>query len=177
LFGFLKSLFKANPVVTELKAESGSKSRRKRSSRGSVFDAYSSGDLEIMLDALPVRARKVDRHFLLMSIVEATHQRRDDVAMRVLCCEIADLHLREFPSMVRTLKGEGNEPLPHVSTFRLYADVLTEMGRYSRAIEVCEMAMRFDQDDGTRGGFPGRIEDIRWHASRHPEASASSERN
>lgn len=157
-------------------AESGSEVRRKRSSRGSVFDAYSSGDLARMLDALPVRARKVDRHFLLMSIVETTHERRDDVAMRDLCREIAEIHLREFPSMVRALRGEGNEPLPHVSTFRLYADVLTEMGRYSRAIEVCEMAIRFHQEDGTRGGFPGRIEDIRWHASRQPEAAASSER-
>ncbi len=41
------------------------------------------------------------------------------------------------------------------------ATLLTEWGDFDRSVWVCELALYFGLDDGTKAGFPGRIERIR----------------
>ncbi|HEU0153153.1 MAG TPA: hypothetical protein VFQ84_07405 [Arenimonas sp.] len=126
-----------------------------------AFDAWTSGDLAKMLAALNSKSNKIDRHFLLMSIVDATYKKRSDPEMSRLCRDVAELHLREFPNMVKPLKKEMGGTLPRVTTFQNYATLLTELGETDRAIGVCEQAISYGLQDGTLAGFEGRIERIK----------------
>jgi hypothetical protein len=123
-----------------------------------VFDAWTSRDLTKMLAVLNKRTAPLDRHFLLMAIVGETYKlRKKNPKMRTLCASIAEMHIQEFPSIIPALKKDMGGTLPRVSTFQEYATLLTEDGDYERAIQVCTIALSHGLNDGTKGGFKGRI--------------------
>ncbi|MCX5734990.1 MAG: hypothetical protein NTW68_11780 [candidate division NC10 bacterium] len=123
--------------------------------------AWMSADLDRMLGALNTRTNPIDRHFLLMAIVERTYKQRSDPQMAQTCARVAELHLAEFPQIAPALQKEFDGNLPHVGTFQRYATLLTEHGEFEKAINVCRIALSFGLKDDTLSGFEGRIERIR----------------
>ena len=123
--------------------------------------AWISGDLDRMVRAMECKTNPIDRHFLLMTIVEKAYTKRTDPEMAKLCATVADLHLSEFPAIAPVLKKEFAGRLPRVLTFQYYATLLTERGQFDKAIEVCKVALSYDLHDKTKSGFEGRIERIK----------------
>lgn len=133
-----------------------------------VLEASASGDVQRMLQALDLPAQPIDRHFLLLHLVEATYARRhDDAGMRERCRELAGQHLEEFPGIAQAFQANGSERLPRVPTFQLLATLLSEDGSYDEAVAVCERALSFGLMDGTKSGFEGRIQRIRKQHAAH----------
>jgi hypothetical protein len=128
-----------------------------------VREAWLSGDLQRMINALDFKANRLDRHFLLMAIVKETYRKRSDPKMADKCLEVAQIHCEEFSTIVEPLRKDLNrdDTLPRVPTFAFYATLLAERGEFQKAIEVCESAIGFGLDDGTKGGYEGRIERIK----------------
>jgi hypothetical protein len=126
-----------------------------------VFIAWSSGDLNKMLTAMPVKTNPIDRHFLLQTIVELTYKRRKEPEMRRICREIAEKHISEFSALAPALKQDMGGDLPRVPTFQHFATLLTEDGQYDYAERVCNIAIDYGLHDGTQSGFEGRIEKIK----------------
>lgn len=125
-----------------------------------VNDAWGSGNLEDMLAVLNVKTNLIDRHFLLMNIVNLTYKKRVDPKMARKCASIARKHISEFPKIKQALLEDFNGILPRVTTFQHYATLLTELGEYEEAINVCKKAIKFGLKDNTTSGFIGRIERI-----------------
>ena len=114
-----------------------------------------------MLAQLASEQRPIDRHFLMLGIVESAYRDRTrDPAMRDLCERIGLQHVAEFPAFMPALRSEFGMT-PRVPTFQLLATVLTERREFARAIDVCQTALSFGLHDNTVGGFEGRIERIR----------------
>lgn len=127
-----------------------------------AFEAWTTRDLGKMRAALKTKTNLVDRHFLLMTIVDETYKhRKEDQEAKGLCAEIAELHIKEFPAIKPALMKSLDGILPRVTTFQKYATLLTEQGEYRRAVEVCEVALAHGLHDGTKGGFEARIEKIK----------------
>jgi len=76
------------------------------------------------------------------------------------------MHLTEFQQIAPVLKAESGGVLPRVPTFQIYASLLTEQGAFDRAVWVCELALYYGLDDGTKSGLGGRIERIRKKQAR-----------
>lgn len=126
-----------------------------------AFHAWTSGSLNEMIDALERKTNLIDRHFLLMSIVDQTYKNRSDPENAELLRKVAEIHLAEFPKIKPALKKEMDGILPRVTTFQKYATFLTDKGEYEKAIEVCEQAIAYGLHDGTKSGFEGRIDRIK----------------
>jgi hypothetical protein len=141
-----------------------------------VFDAWTSGDLKAMLVQLNQKTNLIDRHFLLMNIVDQAYRNRQDKEMRKICHQVAEMHIKEFPKIRIALKKDMGM-LPRVSTFQQYATVLTEEDRYSEAIDVCEAAIKFGLSDGTKSDFQGRIERIKKKEIKAKQLKSSEQRN
>lgn len=125
------------------------------------FSAWTSGDLDKMLVAAKKDTNPIDRHFLLQSIVSETYKRRDERKYRDLCIEFSEKHIGEFKNDIgKALKVDFGGEFPRISTFQHYATLLTELGDYDKAIEVCKIAISYNLDDGTKSGYEGRIERI-----------------
>jgi len=125
-----------------------------------VADAWVGGDLEKMLSVVHLTdCPPVDRHFLLLSIVEQAKKRyhRDPIPKKrdlvMLYCE---QHLEEFPRLCGPLLqsteiGDSDDEdycppeteLPNVPTFDIYATLLFEAGRRAEALQVCADARRY----------------------------------
>jgi len=156
----IKAWLKENPVDMNLVKEGGSFTIRDDAlvKTDQAFDAWTSGDLSNMLAALETKTHPIDRHYLLMGIVDETYKKRRDPEMRKALKKVAEIHIREFETIAPHLMG-FMEPgvIPHTSTFQKYATVLTEDKEYDKAIEVCRIAISCKLHDLTRSGFEGRI--------------------
>ncbi|MBG13797.1 MAG: hypothetical protein CL553_11855 [Alcanivorax sp.] len=126
-----------------------------------VFHAWTSGSLRKMIDALESKTNLIDRHFLLMGIVDQTYKNRSDTENAALLQRVAEMHLAEFSTIKPALEKEMDGVLPRVTTFQKYATFLTEKGEYEKAIEVCEQAIAHRLHDGTKSGFEGRVQRIK----------------
>ena len=126
-----------------------------------VFNAWTSGDVKQMLRALGQHTNLIDRHFLLLRLAEETYRLRSDRAMAAECARVSEMHLAEFPQIAPALKADFDGVLPRVSTFQNYAMLLTEQGDFERAVWVCQLALHYGLDDGTKAGFIGRVDRIR----------------
>lgn len=155
---WLKKIFGNKKSVKRLSAENTSNTKEQSSI---VFDAWTSGDLGEMIRATKSKSNPIDRHFLLLQIVEETYKKRKDIKYREIFKEFAQQHISEFSALSSQLKKEFNNKLPRVPTFQKYSTVLAEDLEFSDAVEVCEMALRIGLDDGTKSGFRGRIERIK----------------
>ncbi|MNG23879.1 hypothetical protein D3C84_1085370 [compost metagenome] len=114
------------------------------------------------------KANLVDRHFLLMSLVDQSYKHcKDDSELEKLCAEISEQHIQEFPEIKPALVKSLGGIIPRVTTFQKYATLLTEQSNFDRAVEVCEMAISHGLHDGTKGGFEGRIERIKRKATKN----------
>lgn len=134
--------------------------------RGEAFDAWMSGDVPRMVRALPLPAKPIDRHFLLMTLCRLAYaQRKVAPEMRRLATDIGLLHIQEFPSLREPLRKDLGL-LPRVSTFAHVATLLTEAGDHARAIAVCEEAIGHGLSDGTKGGYQGRIARLRKESTK-----------
>lgn len=154
---------RSQPEIKERSAREGTTYTRRDGTSTPVdaaFLAWTSGDLNAMLSAVSTKTNNVDRHYLLQCIVEATYKRRSDSKMRTLCIQYSEKHLNEFPTIAPALKRQCRGVLPHVTTFQHYATVLTEVGKFDQAIEVCGAAIKYGLHDGTASGFEGRISRI-----------------
>lgn len=134
------------------------------------FQAWTSGDLKRMLNALNIQTNLIDRHFLLMNIVEQTYKKRSDPQMAQTCAQIAELHLREFPQIAPVLREDFDGMLPRVATFQRYATLLAEGGEFDKAIDVCRLALTYGLDDNTQSGFQGRIHRIKKEKAKRQQA-------
>lgn len=126
-----------------------------------VYFAWTSGDLTRMLAALSLHTNVIERHFLLMRIVEVTFRRRSDQEARRICREIGLRHIDEFDGIAPLLREQMGGFLPRVSTFAYLATILAEDGEVEKAIEICVRAQSFGLDDGTKGNYKGRIARLR----------------
>lgn len=125
-----------------------------------AFKAWTSGNLEDMIKAANTGTNPIDRHFLLQSIVSESYKLRKDERFRRICIEFSEKHLAEFSQIVPVLKEEMGGILPRISTFQDYATVLTENGEFEKAVSVCNIALSYGLQDGTKSGYFGRIKRI-----------------
>ena len=122
--------------------------------------ALNSGDLDRMLKQLYKKGDPVDTHFIYLQLIGQAYSRRNEPEMRALFKKLADEHVEKFDSIREQLIKEIGI-LPRVPTFQYLATVYTEDNEYEKAIEVCEKAIAFGLNDGTKGGYQGRIERIK----------------
>ena len=125
------------------------------------YKAWLTGDIDIMLEYLDQKGDPIDTHFLYSSIVKQAYKNRQNKKMRMLFKKIASEHVKNFDTLLNPLLVEFENKLPQVPTFQYLATVYTEDKEYNNAIEVCENAINFGLDDGTKSGFEGRIERIK----------------
>lgn len=132
-----------------------------------VFKAWMSADIDRMTKALPLRTNPIDRHFLLLNLCQKAYAlRKTDLTMRELARRVGRLHVQEFASLAAPLWQDMGGIMPRVPTFQNLATLLTEDGEFAEAISVCETAQKYGLTDGTKGGFPERIECIRRKAAK-----------
>ena len=122
-------------------------------------EALNSGDLDRMLKQLYKKGDPVDTHFLYLQLIDQAYSHRKEPVMRALFKKLAIEHVEKFDSIREQLIKEIGI-LPRVPTFQYLATVYTEDCEYEKAIEVCEKAIAFGLNDGTKGGYLGRIERI-----------------
>ncbi|WP_133158854.1 hypothetical protein [Flavobacterium alvei] len=125
-----------------------------------VYNARLSGNLDEMLQVSDLKTTLINRHFLLQGIISQTYKLRNAERFNNLCIEYCEKHLSELPILMEALQNEYGE-LPRILVFQIYSTVLTEIGEYEKAINICEMAISFGLDDGTKGGYLGRIAKIK----------------
>jgi VRR-NUC domain len=132
-------------------------------------EAWLSGDLRRMVAALERPGHPIERHFAMMAVVQQAYAaRKTDPEMRDLAISMGRRHVAEFGVMKEPLR-EDIGFLPRVPTFASLATCLAEAGEWEEAVAVCRKAIDFGLNDGTKGGYEGRIARIERAARPAPD--------
>ncbi len=101
------------------------------------------------------------RHLLYEKITEIAYKdRRKNKKMSDLMLNTGDEYVKEFESLKGSVfKKMGDKP-KQVIIFKQLAIALEEAKKFKQAVHICEKAIRFGLDDGTKTGYTGRIERI-----------------
>lgn len=122
-----------------------------------VFEAWTSGNINRMLDAAQLFTNVVDRHHLLNTLVSEAYKARFDPSMARIVDEYSQVYLAELPHIWPKLRREWKGITPTIPIFRDYASFLTERGEFDKAAKLCRQAIDLDLHDGTKGGFSARL--------------------
>jgi hypothetical protein len=107
-----------------------------------AFLAWNSGDLTRMLAATACKTNPIDRHYLLLSIVQATYKQRGIPRMRDLCVKWGRQHLEELPQLRGPLRKDMGGTMPNVPTLDLVRRALLEVGDAEQAKEVARIGRK-----------------------------------
>lgn len=133
-----------------------------RLKKGDDYDrvevAWKSQDLKKMTKALKWKPKKpLNRHFLLLFIVQNTFlKRKDSDSLLKLCEETARVHISELNTYKPLLLKQFGE-LPNMQTHHYLATILAESCQYDAAIHVCLDAMQMGFPPGKGGSYKVRI--------------------
>lgn len=90
----------------------------------------------------------------------AYKQRKSDKKMLTMVVSMGNAYVKEFDQLkVAVFEKMGKGP-KEVVVFKQLAIVLEEQKEFKKALKVCETAVSLGLDDGTKTGYPGRINRI-----------------
>jgi len=122
-------------------------------------------DLESIIAKLSNEQEPLARHFLFQEIVENAYKHRADDRQRSLFIHYAEMHVDEFDKIVPDLKEKFGDS-PKAITFQYLATILTEDGYFQKAVDICDLALKYGLHDGTKTGYKGRIKRIQRKANQ-----------
>lgn len=126
-----------------------------------MLPAWDADELLQMLRSFEQELQPFDRHLLLERIVDVTYKhRKASSTIRDLCECVAWVHFDEFPSLLDHIPKYVDGRIYPPKTFPKLATILTEKGAFDLAVMVCEKAIAWELEDGTKSGYEGRIQRI-----------------
>lgn len=124
-----------------------------------VYLAWASNDIDTMLAAIDIKSNPLDRHYLLLNIVNLSYSKREIEYYKEIAIKTAELHISEIKPILDYF-NKYEHCIPSIPTFQQYATILTEIGEYDKAINICKKALELGLHDGTQGNYDGRIKRI-----------------
>ena len=77
-----------------------------------------------------------------------------------LSAQYAIRDIKLFPAYGPTLIERFGE-MPHIATFHQLAVIYEKAEMFKDALKVCELALKYNLHDWTKGGYPARIKRIK----------------
>ena len=102
----------------------------------------------------------VEMHFFYLAAHQCYYKQRDIRADAIdRCKEYCRKDIALFPSYSGDLLKEFDK-LPQCPAFQQLSIIYDKEGNYQAAINVCKLALSYGLDDGTKGGFEGRLQKL-----------------
>ena len=168
-----------------LYARGGKRGRRRRarlnapettsSPRDQVEEAVISGNAEYMIQTLEKTDDPILRNMLLGQIVAEYYRQRSDADSKAEFYRYAQMHVEEIPGVLDALEANGQERPDSIETMKMIAIAMEQDGRLDEAVEICEKALSFGLQNGTKTGFEGRISRINRKREVETEVEADTE--
>jgi hypothetical protein len=106
------------------------------------------------------------RHQLYSALVEKAYKQRQHTAERVAVLTHGRQYIDEFERIAPVLRAKSSGEPVLAPVFKMMAITLDENQDFDEAIDVCQKALQWDLDDGTKTGFKGRMARIRKKMNR-----------
>ncbi len=105
-----------------------------------------------------------DTHFIYNHLIEASYIQREqdeNALQRTVdyCLSSIKLYTLNEKKILKALNL--NKEVPRVPAFKQLAIIYEKPKQFEKAIDICELAIKFNQTDGTKGDFQGRIEKLK----------------
>lgn len=103
----------------------------------------------------------LDYHFFLQTSADIYYKQkdsRDNAIDKVIDFCKEDVSL--FPQYSKVMEKEYGS-IPRITTFQTLVMAYEKKQMYSEAIEVCRLALSYNLQDSTKGGYEGRLERLK----------------
>ena len=103
----------------------------------------------------------LDAHYFWQEAAECYYKQRNDkqdaIDMAINFC-IKDIEM--FPQYSYIMKQEFGS-IPRINTFQRLAIIYEKNKQYKEAIQICELAIKYELIDSTKGGYIARLEKLK----------------
>ncbi len=100
-----------------------------------------------------------DKHYYLLEVIKFYyHPRSPEIYNPELVKKYSYEDIEIFTKNINVFKSYGK--LANNPSFKILALILEKEKNYKEAIKICELAIKYKQNDKTKGGFEGRIEKL-----------------
>ncbi len=114
-------------------------------------------------------AKVIDKHFFFTNAAECYYRQRDIRNDALGLCErycLLDIALfeqyhQQMSDEWKSMPTGGGNFNGRIESYKRLAILYEKANRYLEAIDICESALKFNQEDRTKGGFKGRIDRLR----------------
>lgn len=103
-------------------------------------------------------------HFTYNKLIKFYYKHRNDKVDAIdKCIYVCQKDIDLMPDFIEIWKKENPTYnfLPSIPSFKHLAIIYDQQGKFDEAIQVCEKALSFRLDDGTKGGYASRIQKIK----------------
>mgnify|MGYP000866506191 CR=1 FL=1 len=102
----------------------------------------------------------VDRHYQLLDSQNQQYRDKNFDLAEIVCKEDIELYpkfLKAYPiSEVKKGIPKDSVEMPLYPAFLMLTKIYEHQGKFDDAISICEKALQYGLDDGTKGGYSGR---------------------
>ena len=100
-----------------------------------------------------------DKHFYLLQIIKFYyHPKSPEIYNPELVKKYTYEDIEIFTNNVEVFKSHGT--IAKNPSFKILVLILEKEKNYKEAIKISELALKYEQDDGTKSGFEGRIKKL-----------------
>ena len=100
-------------------------------------------------------------HFFYNAVYECYYRQRD---LNAGAIGKAKEYCKKDMELFHAHKDEFRDPItgamPSMPSFKQYAIICEKQGEFQEAIDICRLALSYGLDDGTKGGYEGRIKKL-----------------
>jgi hypothetical protein len=133
-----------------------------------IRNAIDSDSLDEMEKISEEQSPPLDRHRLLSALVKKVYAVRSQPPMRAKLFAYGQIYMDEFEEMLPQIKAFSEEGTVDAPVFKWLAIAMEEDGKFDEAVSLCRKAMDWKLDDGTKTGFPGRLQRIQKKRNANP---------
>jgi hypothetical protein len=122
---------------------------------------------KILLKTLSIPdCNPLDYHFITQSLIELYYKQRDIVPNAIdKCIDYCIKDIKQIEIFIETWNKEqyrigipkNQIILPHFLSLERLAIIYEKQGKIREAIEICNIALKYNFRDSTKGGFEGRL--------------------
>lgn len=103
----------------------------------------------------------LERHAVFTKGIDLAYKtRRQDPEMQEVVVNYGTRYVREFADIKDALFDHLGEGPKNIAVFKQLAIALEEAEAHDQAVDVCQKALEFGLEDGTKSGWEGRIKRI-----------------
>lgn len=115
---------------------------------------------KLLKESLKCAVKPLDFHFGYNHLIDLCYKMRESGNYLDECIKYCKLDIALFPKLIASFQNKLGGVPPSIPAFPRLAIIYEKQGKFEEALEICDLAIKYNISDGTKSDFIGRREKL-----------------